>query len=110
MKTSAVDLSLVDSRQWTVLHHLASPIDIGTFDNLDVLKLLMDNGAVLTAKDNAGLTPLDLALMNGGEQLSRGIQKLLEKAESEWVSAEEKKTGKIIFSQKYIFEYFSVFS
>ncbi|XP_064623807.1 poly [ADP-ribose] polymerase tankyrase-like [Lineus longissimus] len=83
-KKSDVDLTVQDDQAWTVIHHLASPLEVGSYDNLEMLKILVDNGAPLTEKDRAGLTALDCALNNGATKLSKGIQKLLAIEKEKW--------------------------
>ena len=87
--TKQSDVSVMESDQqgWTVIHHLVSPIEYGTYDNVHLLKILVDAGAPLQQKDNAGLTPLDYALLRGATQLAKAMQKLLGKDKKTWVGA-----------------------
>ncbi len=84
---SAIDLTAVDSQGWSILHHVVSPMNYGTYDNVMLLKMLINAGAPLQQQDNAGLTPLDYALIRGAPKLAKAIQKLLGRKKEEWVGA-----------------------
>ncbi|XP_052057851.1 poly [ADP-ribose] polymerase tankyrase-like isoform X2 [Mytilus californianus] len=73
-KTSDVRLNATDSQGWTAVHHLVCPLDYGTFDNEEILFVLAKVGADIQTKDNAGLSPLDHALIRGATQLARRLQ------------------------------------
>lgn len=75
-KTSSVKLNAMDSQGWTAVHHLVCPLDYGTFDNEEILYVLAKVGADIQTKDNAGLSPLDHALIRGATQLARRLQML----------------------------------
>ena len=75
-KTSDVNLNAADSQGWTVIHHLVSPLEYGTFDNEELLYVLFKAGASLNEKDAAGLTPLNRALICGAVKLSQMLQRL----------------------------------
>lgn len=75
-KTSDVNLNAADSQGWTVIHHLVSPLEYGTFDNEELLYILFRAGASLNEKDAAGLTPLNRALICGAVKLSQMLQRL----------------------------------
>ena len=84
-KVSDVDLGASDVQGWTVIHHVVSPMAIGTYDNVLILKLLVDAGADINAKDKAGLAPLDYALIRGAPKLAKALQTLMEKPQDKWV-------------------------
>ncbi|XP_074658150.1 poly [ADP-ribose] polymerase tankyrase-like [Tubulanus polymorphus] len=83
-KKSKVDLNVQDKQGWTVIHHLVCPLDDGTYDNVELLKLLVENGAVMNTKDRNGLTPLDYALIKGASNLAKGLQKLAGIKKDKW--------------------------
>lgn len=76
-KTSAVDLKAVDENGWTVIHHLVSPLEFGTYDDEEILYILAKAGAPLETANKQGETPLKLALRIGAQMLSARIQSLL---------------------------------
>ena len=86
---SDVNLRARDSQGWSVLHHLVSPLDFGTYDSLAMLRILYDVGGkqLLKIQDKAGLTAVDYSLIKGAPRLSRALQKLLDIDEDKWVSA-----------------------
>ncbi|KAK3092730.1 hypothetical protein FSP39_006660 [Pinctada imbricata] len=75
-KTSHVNVNATDTQGWTVLHHLVSPLDVGTFDNVELLNILVKVGADHQKKDNAGLSPLSHALIKGAVRLAQELQTL----------------------------------
>ena len=86
---SDVNLRARDSQGWSVLHHLVSPIDFGTYDSVAMLKILYDLGGdvLLKMQDKAGLTAVDYSLIKGAPRLSRALQRLLGIDEDKWVRA-----------------------
>ena len=82
---SEVDVNVVDIQGWTVIHHLVCPINHGTYDNVRLLKMLVDAGAPVQRQDKAGLAPLDYALIRGAPNLAKAIQKLQGKKRDTWV-------------------------
>ena len=75
-KTSDVNVNAADSQGWTAVHHLVCPLDYGTFDNEEMLFVLAKVAADIQKKDNAGLSPLDHALIRGASKLARRLQNL----------------------------------
>lgn len=73
-KTSDVNMNAADSQGWTAVHHLVCPLEYGTFDNEEMLFVLAKVGADIQKKDNAGLSPLDHALIRGATKLARRLQ------------------------------------
>ncbi|KAL4238217.1 hypothetical protein ACF0H5_002929 [Mactra antiquata] len=76
-KTSSVDLSATDKAGWSVIHHVVSPLEYGTFDNEEILYVLAKAGAPLTTENKEGLTPLKMALKVGAANIARRLQSLL---------------------------------
>ena len=75
-RTSDVNVNAADSQGWTVIHHLVSPLEYGTYDNEELLYVLFKAGASINEKDAAGLTPLNRALICGAVKLSQMLQRL----------------------------------
>ncbi|XP_064602038.1 poly [ADP-ribose] polymerase tankyrase-like isoform X2 [Liolophura sinensis] len=75
-KTSTINLSATDRQGWTAIHHLVCPLELGTYDNEEILYVLAKAGAPLLQKDSAGLTPLDHALIRGAPRITRMLQEL----------------------------------
>lgn len=61
------DIAAVDSHGWTALHHAAV---YGMNRNV---RLLLDEGADVLTKTNAGLTPADLALQNNHDETAAAL-------------------------------------
>ena len=85
-KKSNVDMHATDAQGWTAIHHLVAPLDYGSYDNVEMLKILYDNHTNIWEKDHAGLTALDYALIRGVTKLAKAIQKLMRKNIKDWVS------------------------
>lgn len=81
--TSSVNLKAADHQGCTVLHHLVKPLSYGCFENVRLLKALVDAGAAIDAKDHSGKTPLDLARQHGATKLTIALQKLAGNANPE---------------------------
>lgn len=73
-KTSSVDLQAKDSNGWTVMHHLVSPLEYGTYDNEEIFYVLSKVGAPLNVENSKGETPLKMALRNGALKLTKRLQ------------------------------------
>ena len=58
----------------------------GSYENVRVLKMLVDAGAPLQLADKNGKTCLHLALANGLTTLAKAIQKLIGKQPKTWVT------------------------
>lgn len=71
-----MDVNATDPQGWTVVHHLVCPLEYGTFDNEEILHVLWKAGADVQRKDNAGLSPLDHALIKGASKLAKRLQKI----------------------------------
>lgn len=72
-----MDLAATDKFGWTVIHHLVSPLDYGTFDNEEMLYVLAKAGAPLDTENKQGETPLKMALRIGALKIARRLQGLL---------------------------------
>ncbi|XP_045173685.2 poly [ADP-ribose] polymerase tankyrase-like [Mercenaria mercenaria] len=77
VKTSSVDLTVKDKFGWTVIHHLVSPLDYGTFDDEEILFVLAKAGAPLDTENKQGETPLKMALRIGSQKVATRLQALL---------------------------------
>ncbi|KAH9523062.1 hypothetical protein Btru_065649 [Bulinus truncatus] len=76
-KTSTADLSITDKNGWTAVHHAASSLEYGTFDNAEIVYLLGKAGAPLETKNKADQTPMELAQKNNAENIVKVLNKLL---------------------------------
>ena len=76
-KTSSVNLNATDNRGWTALHYAAAPLELGTFDNDELVFVLGKAGAKLDIRNSAGETPLDLALANCAPRVAAMLQTLM---------------------------------
>ena len=86
-KTSKINLKAQDQNGKTVLHHLVCSLDFGSYDNVEILKLLVTGGASLQEADDDGKLPLDYAISNGATKLVKAMQKLMGKKKNEWVGS-----------------------
>lgn len=77
-KTSQVNLEAKDKNSWTVIHHLVSPMDYGTYDNEEIFYVLSKVGAPLKVENSKGETPLKMALRIGAVKLVTRLQDKLE--------------------------------
>ncbi|XP_061174017.1 poly [ADP-ribose] polymerase tankyrase-like isoform X2 [Saccostrea echinata] len=75
-KTSDVNVNATDQQGWTAVHHTVCPLEVGTFDNVEILTVLAKCGAEIQKKDHAGLSPLDHALIRGACKLAAVLQEL----------------------------------
>ncbi|XP_078315747.1 poly [ADP-ribose] polymerase tankyrase-like isoform X2 [Crassostrea virginica] len=75
-RTSDVNVNATDNEGWTAVHHTVCPLDVGTFDNQEILSVLANCEADIQKKDHAGLSPLDHALIRGACKLAALLQKL----------------------------------
>lgn len=75
-RTSDVNVNATDNQGWTAVHHTVCPLDVGTFDNQEILSVLANCEADIQKKDHAGLSPLDHALIRGACKLAALLQKL----------------------------------
>lgn len=75
-KTSPVDLDATDSQGWTAIHHAVCPLEYGTYDNAEMVFVLIKAGASLNRKDHTGLPPLEYALIRGAPKIAEMIQEL----------------------------------
>jgi hypothetical protein len=75
-KTSPVNLNATDGRGWTALHYVACPLEVGTYDNDELVFVLVKAGAKTDVKNRDGHTPLDLALANNAPKVAAMLQTL----------------------------------
>lgn len=85
VKTSSVNLNAVDKRGWTALHYAACSLSLGTYDNDEIVYVLVKAGAKTNIPDKDSQTPLDLALNNGAAKMAAMLQKLMQVAEKDMV-------------------------
>lgn len=85
-RKSGVQVGAVDVTGRSVLHHLVSPLKCGSYENIWLLKILVEAGGSLQQADKSGKTPLQLALDLGLTTMAKAIQKLLGKPTKSWVS------------------------
>ncbi|XP_033125958.1 poly [ADP-ribose] polymerase tankyrase-like [Anneissia japonica] len=83
--TSKVNLNATDSRARNVIHHMIHAKEEGTYENVDMLELLVKVGASLDQKDANGKTPLDYAMSVRSSELASTIQRLQKVAKKNMV-------------------------
>ena len=73
---SNIDINATDALGRTCIHHLVQPFSDGSYtNNIELLELLHQSGALLTKVDQNGLSPLEYCVNNGCQHL---YEKLLE--------------------------------
>ncbi|XP_078491474.1 poly [ADP-ribose] polymerase tankyrase isoform X1 [Ciona intestinalis] len=78
-------LSALDSDERTVLHHAAKPLPYGYWENLSILKLLLEQGVPVNGRDRFGMTALEYAMEGGSGRMSDQLQAVLNIPEHEYV-------------------------
>lgn len=76
--TSLINFSQVDKDSRNVFHYLLLGNSEGTYENTDILKLLAKfaPSSLLTAQDDSGQSPLDLAVSARADKLIAEMEKL----------------------------------
>eukprot|EP01105_Mastigella_eilhardi_P025706 TRINITY_DN707_c0_g1_i5.p1 TRINITY_DN707_c0_g1~~TRINITY_DN707_c0_g1_i5.p1 ORF type:complete len:2532 (-),score=631.38 TRINITY_DN707_c0_g1_i5:1348-8943(-) len=69
------DLTPQDNLGKTVLHYAVCPLDYGSYENVELLNLLVANGAPLDTKDNKGCTALHYASVQEDHKMYGMLQK-----------------------------------
>ena len=85
-KKSSINLGVQDAQGWSTIHHVVAPLEYGSYDNVEMLDILVNAGAPLQQRDNAGLMALDYALIRGTTKLAKELQELSEQNQNQWVS------------------------
>ncbi|XP_071963816.1 poly [ADP-ribose] polymerase tankyrase-like [Antedon mediterranea] len=86
--TSNVNLNATDSKARNVIHHVVHSNEEGTYQNVQMLELLVSVGASLDQKDVNGKTPLDYAMNVRSTEMTAAIQTLKKVAEKNRVKPE----------------------
>ena len=94
-------MNATDTQGWTAIHHLVAPLEFGTFDEVDMLNILVGAGADHDKKDNAGLTPLDHALIKGASKLAAELQNLAKVEKDKQVGYQKKVSISIVLSHGF---------
>ncbi|KAL8622949.1 hypothetical protein ACOMHN_027070 [Nucella lapillus] len=71
--TSDIRVNDTDPVGMTAFHHTVASVDFGTFDNGEIIKLLLAAGGNHSTKDAQNLMPKDLALMSGAVRIYDAI-------------------------------------
>lgn len=95
-----MNLNATDNQGWTAVHHTVCPLELGTFDNKEILTVLANCNADIQKKDRAGLSPLDHALIRGACKLAALLQKLSNVPEDKMVSTQILKQMTIVFFEQ----------
>ena len=73
-KTSPLDLNATDPQGMTAFHHAVFSLDFGSFDNGDIIKVLMAANGDPNKPDMRGELPKDSALMRGATRIYNALQ------------------------------------
>jgi ankyrin repeat protein len=73
LSTKQVKLNMVDEKGWSVIHHLINPTNFGSFENVELLKILHDHGADINLKDSQGRSPLYYASLQDTKKLYNAL-------------------------------------
>ncbi|KAJ3341560.1 hypothetical protein HDU83_006579, partial [Entophlyctis luteolus] len=60
-RDAATDVNTVDAHKRNCLHYAVAPFENASFENVDLIKYLCEQGAVLDAEDEFGKRPIDYA-------------------------------------------------
>ena len=80
LNNKKADVNKKDEVGDTALHVLAQNRTVDSKTKIDILKLLLTNGADLNIKNNAGKTPLENAMGNGQKEIADAMRKYADKA------------------------------
>ena len=73
-KTSKLDLNASDPQGMTAFHHAVFSLDFGSFDNGEIIKVMMGANGDANKADMKGEIPKDSALMRGATRISNALQ------------------------------------
>ncbi|CAH1779903.1 unnamed protein product [Owenia fusiformis] len=74
MTATNINLAAQDCDGNTVLHHVVTSLDAASYDNENILQLLIKSGAPVETKNKLGQTVLDLALHNHTYNIVNSLQ------------------------------------
>ncbi|XP_033624396.1 poly [ADP-ribose] polymerase tankyrase-like [Asterias rubens] len=83
--TSNLDLNAVDSSKQTAIHHMMKTNIFGTYENDELLELLVMLDAKVTLQDKQGKTPLDYTMETRSRKMAIALQRLQGIKEANWV-------------------------
>ena len=84
--TSNLDLNAVDSSKQTAIHHMMKTNIFGTYENDELLELLVMLDAKVTLQDKQGKTPLDYTMETRSRKMAIALQRLQGIKEANWVT------------------------
>lgn len=71
-----LDLTCVDDKGWSYVHHAVCPLDLGSYENVEILKLLANAKVELTKPDNEDHTPFYYACKQQSGTMKAALKKL----------------------------------
>ncbi|XP_038075210.1 poly [ADP-ribose] polymerase tankyrase-like [Patiria miniata] len=85
VKTSDLDVNAADSSGRTAIHHAMKTCSYGTWENVELLQLLVQQDAKTRLQDKQGKTPLDYATETKSQKMAGALQRLQGIQESKMV-------------------------
>ena len=72
-----MSLNATDASGRTALHHLKGPLRLGSFENVEIMKLLVDNGADINKRDNDSFLPIECYIADGAAKLHKAMKSFM---------------------------------
>lgn len=70
------NLNVQDSNGKTAVHLVVSPLEYGSYENVEILELLASHGADLNVKDSNGKTPMYYACLQDSGKMASALKRL----------------------------------
>lgn len=86
---AGLDMHMKDMKGWTYIHHVVCPLEIGSYENAEILDKLVANGADLSLPDNEGHTPYYYACRQRSGVMKEELERLGVQEEGPEPAAEE---------------------
>lgn len=62
LHSKKIDVNHVDKQGKNAVHYVVNPVEFGSYENVEILKILQEASFDMNRKDNEGNTPLSYAL------------------------------------------------